>query len=331
MDNHQKSLRMGAAAILCALVLRLCCSGALQPVVNRLLQPDMQSFLIYLETGRVVRFSPSYGENAEFAGESAAPVLATEAPEPVCFTAEDAQRIEITSSCGYDPDIGALLTQPLDWDLTSGEPTVLILHTHTTESYTRAPGELYTETASFRTLDETYNMLSIGDRLAQLLTAGGINVIHDREFYDYPSYNGSYTRARTAISKWLAEYPSIVMVLDIHRDASGDLSNQLRTAVTLEGAEYARLMLVMGTNASGLTHPDWQENLALGLKLQTVLEELAPGITRPISLRSQRFNQDLTAGSMIVEVGAAGNSHEEALRSMDILAQAILALAGGSQ
>ena len=330
MDSHDKSLRLGALAIGLALALRLG-GGLLQPVLRWLSQPNTQSFLIYLETGRNVRFSPSSGENTELVGESAAPVLSVETGEPLSFSPEDAGALEVKNSTSYSPDLESLLLQPLSWDLTIDAPTVLIIHTHTTESYTKAPGERYTESSAFRTLDEEYNMLSIGDRLAELLTAGGVTVIHDREFYDYPSYNGSYTRARAAIGQWLKEYPSICMVLDLHRDASGDLNDQMRTAVTIDGVDYARLMLVMGTNAAGLTHPDWQENLALGLKLQTVLEQLQPGITRPITLRTSRFNQDMTTGSMIVEVGAAGNSHDEAMRSMDILAQAILALAHGSQ
>ena len=155
-------------------------------------------------------------------------------------------------------------------------------------------------------------------------------MIHDREIYDYPSYNGSYTRARQAISQWMDQYPSIVMVLDLHRDASGDPNDQLQTAVTLEGSQYAGLMLVMGTDDSGLNHPDWQKNLALGLKLQSLMEDILPGITRPLNLRSQRFNQDLTPGSMIVEVGAAGDSHQQALRSIEILARAIVALSRGT-
>ena len=330
MDNQQRSLRIGAAAILCALLLRFAAGGGLDPLVKFFLQPNTQSFLIYLETGRTVRFSPSMEKNTNFAGESAAPVTEP-MQEPVVFTAGEAGELEIKYGFSCDPDLEALLTQPLDWDLTIEEPTVLIIHTHTTESYTKAPGEVYQETSAFRTLDEHYNMLSIGDRLAQLLTAGGIQVIHDRQFYDYPSYNGSYTRARTSIEAWLAKYPSIVMVLDLHRDASGDLNDQFRTVLTLDGVDYARLMLVMGTDDAGLSHPDWEENLSLGLKLQTLLDDMAPGITRPISLRSQRFNQDLTTGSMIVEVGAAGNSHAEALRSMEILAQAILKLSKGSR
>lgn len=329
MDDHQKSLRVGAAAILCALMLRLFAGGMPEGVTSWLLRPGVQSFLIYLETGRVVRFLPSTGE--EFAGESPAPLLTESAGTLLGFTAEQAEHISIKNSSGLSVDPAALLTQPLNWALRGEQPTVLILHTHTTESYTKSPGESYTESGDFRTLDERYNMLSVGDALTALLEAEGISVIHDRAVYDYPSYDGSYALAREATLGWLEAYPSIVLVLDLHRDASGDIHNQLRTAIQVEGAECARLMLVMGTDGAGMTHPEWRENLALGLKLQTVLESTAPGITRPISLRAQRFNQDLSTGAMIVEVGAAGDTHAAAVNAMSILAQAIASLSGGSE
>lgn len=331
MDNHQKSIRLGAAAILCAFVLRLFAGGIPEKLTSFLMKADVQSFLIYLETGRVIRFSPAPEEEPEFAGESPSPVLGTLDIPPLTFSPSDLETVEIKNTSGRSVDLQSLLTSPLSWDLTSGEPGVLILHTHTTESYTKAPGEDYAETSSFRTLDEKYNMLSLGDELASLLEAGGIRVIHDREIYDYPAYNGAYTRARDAMERYLDQYPSIRLVLDIHRDASGEIDNQLSTAISVDGKSCARLMLVMGTDASGLTHPGWEENLALGLKLQVLLEKGAPGITRPLSLRAQRFNQDMSPGTMILEVGAAGDSHDAAMNAMPILAQAILALAQGSE
>jgi stage II sporulation protein P len=245
------------------------------------------------------------------------------------FSEEDLDLVELTYSCGLRPDTEQLLTQPLQWDLTGDKPTVLILHTHATESYTKTT-ENYSESSAFRTLDEHYNMVSIGERVADILEEAGITVIHDRSLHDYPSYTGSYNQARKSIQSWLAEYPSIRLVLDLHRDASGDLNNQFRPVVTLDGVETAKIMLVMGTNASGLKHPDWKENLSLGLKLQAQLERQAPGITRPISLRSQRFNQDLTPGSLLIEMGAAGNTHAEALRAAEQLAKAIIALSRGT-
>ncbi len=331
MEQHDRTLRFGAAVILCAVIARLGFTGAFRPLADWFRRPQTQSFLIYLETGRKVRFSPSLAENTESVGESPAPAVPaeTEPPLPV-FSQEDLDLTQILYSCSLRPDLESLLEKPLSWELKGSTPRVLILHTHATESYTQQ-GEQYTESAAFRTLDEDYNMISIGARVAELLQDAGITVIHDRQLHDYPSYNGSYNHAREAIQSILEQYPDICLVLDLHRDASGDLDNQFRPVVEVEGQDTAQIMLVMGTNAAGLQHPDWEENLALGLKLQAQLERQAPGITRPISLRSQRFNQDLTQGSLLIEMGAAGNSHQEALWAAEELARAIIALSRGTE
>ena len=333
MDHQQRSLRVGAAVILWALLLRLGAAGTFEPVAEFLSQPKTASFLIYLETGRIVRFSASDEDSAAvFAPESAEPAFTEETQEASLptFTAEEGNGVEIRYNCSLRPDLGALITEPLSWDLTGDEPTVLILHTHATESYTRSSGEDYEESAAFRTLDEGYNMISVGDHLTELLEEGGLTVIHDRTLHDYPSYSGSYSAARKAIRAWLEQYPTIQLVLDIHRDASGDNDSQMKTQATVEGRSSAQLMLVVGTNASGLDHPDWQENLALALKLQVQLERNAPGICRYINLRSQRFNQDESPGALLVEVGAAGNTHAEALTAVEVLAKGILDLKYGT-
>lgn len=326
MDQLGRSLRIGAWAILLAAMARLASAGFFQPLLDALNNPNIQSFLIYIETGRNVRFSPSLEENFPDDGESPPPE--TQAPALPVFSYEEGE-LALSYSCSLRPELDRLLEQPLNWDLTGQSPTVLILHTHATESYTKK-GEPYQESSAFRTMDEDYNMLSIGSRVAQVLSENGISVIHDRELHDYPSYDGSYNDARASIAYYLEKYPTIQLVLDLHRDASGDIGNQLRTLAMVDGQDSAQLMLVMGTNAAGLHHPNWEENLALGLKLQTVLEQLAPGITRPINLRSQRFNQDLSTGAVLVEVGSAGNSHAEALLAAEVLADAVVVLAKGT-
>ena len=121
------------------------------------------------------------------------------------------------------------------------------------------------------------------------------------------------------------QYPTIRLVLDLHRDASGTGQKQLRTAATVAGQTVAQLMLVMGTN-----YDTWQENFSLAAKLHAQLERQAPGITRPINLRASRFNQDLCPGALLVEVGAAGNTHGEAMLAAEELAKAIVALAKGT-
>ena len=332
MDHQRNTLRLGASAIALALFLRLGAGNLYQKFVSIFSDPTMQSFLIYLETGRKVRFSPSLEEFSNSVGESPPPgtfLRHEDIPIPR-FTGEDAADIELYYGCGLRPDTASLLEKPLTWDLTIDEPTVLILHTHTTESYKKG-GEPYEETSAYRTLDDRYNMIAIGEQVAQILADYGIQAIHDTELHDYPSYNGSYGHARKSIQDYLAQYPSIRLVLDLHRDASGDLSKQFRPVATVNGQDTAQLMVVMGTNASGLKHPNWEDNLSLGLKLHAQLERMAPGITRPLCLRSSRFNQDLSPGALLIEVGAAGNSQDEALRGAVLLGEAIAALSKGTQ
>ena len=323
MDGQRKAFRMGIALILMAMVLRLGSAGYFRPLGQLLSREGVHRLLFFLETGRSL---PKQQEVAAFFGESPPPMQES----LPAFTPEDLELVSLKNTSGLTPDTEALLTGALHWELTGDEPSVLILHTHTTESYTKA-GERYTETSAFRTLDEGYNMLAVGDQVEERLTRAGITVLHDRTLNDYPSYNGSYTRARATISQYLAKYPSIRLVLDLHRDAAGDDRNQMRTQAWVEGASCAQLMLVMGTDASGQAHPRWQENLALALKLQVQLERLAPGITRPTQLRPTRFNQDLCPGALLIEVGAAGNTHPEALLAAQILADAIIDLAKGSK
>lgn len=324
MKLRKRDLRAGLAAVLCAAVFCLGAAGAFRPLANLLQNADVVSFLIYLETGRKVRFSPSLEKDANHVGESPPAMPPVNWTVPV-FSPSDAQAVKIYNTSGKSADLERLLTQPLDWDLTGSSPTVLIIHTHATESYTKQH-EDYRESSAFRTLDEKYNMISIGDQVARILSENGIPVLHDRDLHDYPSYDGSYASSRSAVNEYLARYPSIRLVLDLHRDASGDLNNQFRPVVQVDGQSVAQLMLVMGCG-----HEAWQDNLSLGLKIQVLLERSVPGITRPLCMRSQQFNQDLTPGALLIEMGAAGNTHDEALRAAQQLAYAIVALSKGSE
>ena len=130
----------------------------------------------------------------------------------------------------------------------------------------------------------------------------------------------------------LAEYPSITTVIDVHRDSIlTDDGRAYKTSCTINGEETAQLMLVVGTDDGGLYHPDWQENLSNALKLQALLNRSAPGLCRDLDLRTERFNQHETPGSLLVEVGASGNTLAEALRSARILGNALVKLIRGEE
>ena len=327
MDLRQRTKRFGWCMILCACVLRLSFAGITGGLWRQL--SDLKTaFPIYSETGRNVRFLSSSGEPYLHVRESPQPWIPE--PEKVRFSAEDMQLLEMDYDCGHRPDLEGLLRQPLNWDLRQREPAVLILHTHTTESYTKKQ-EKYEETSQYRTLDESYNMLSVGDEVAHFLEQAGIAVIHDRQIHDYPSYNGSYVHARSALEELLDKHPSVQLVLDLHRDALEKDGRQVRTVAGGGEVPVAQLMFVVGTDATRKNHKNWEENLSLALKLQILLEKATPGIMRPVNLREQRFNQDLHRHALLVEVGTAGNSHTEALAAARKLAEAIAALAPGAE
>lgn len=201
-------------------------------------------------------------------------------------------------------------------------PQILIMHTHGTESYARDGTEPYTETGTARTTDTNYNMIRVGDEIARIFTEMGLNVVHDKTLYDYPAYNGAYDRSRAGIEAMLAQYPTIQMVLDVHRDALvGSDGTIYKPVLQIDGVKTAQVMLVVGSDDAGAQFPDWPEHLALAMGLQQQMNALWPGLARPITLRTARFNQQLTKGSLLVEVGGHGNTLEEALAGARLFAR----------
>ncbi|MDO4741696.1 MAG: stage II sporulation protein P, partial [Eubacteriales bacterium] len=200
---------------------------------------------------------------------------------------------------------------------------VLIVHTHGSEAYTPDAVDRYEASDIYRTEDERYNVIRVGDELARELEKYGLTVHHDRNIYDYPSYTGSYTRSGEAVSAHLAAHPETAIVIDLHRDALGTDDIVYKTVATLEGESSSQLMFVVGTDESGLAHPGWEDNLALALRLQQAVVARYPTLARPILLVRERYNQHLTPGSLILEVGSSGNSLQEALSAVRLFAAAV--------
>ncbi len=223
-------------------------------------------------------------------------------------------------------DLAAVAQADLCFSLAPAEagPQILIIHSHATEAYTPQGEDTYVPSDNnTRTTDERYNMLRVGDEMERVFTEMGLSVLHDRELYDYPQYNGSYTRSGPAVEAYLAQYPTIKLVLDVHRDALVGSDGTVYKAVTaIDGAKTAQVMLVVGSDAGGTEHPHWQENLALAAKLQKGLDTLYPTLARPMTLRQSAYNQNLLPGSLLVEVGSHGNSLQEALAGARAFARA---------
>ncbi len=242
----------------------------------------------------------------------------TYVPEPATL----GDSLQIKNSTSYTFDADALLAAP--FPLQEGQPKVLILHTHTSEAY--APDEKYAYTPSdaYRTEDPDFNICRIGQALADSLESNGISTLHDTTSHDYPSYSGCYGRSLETIEKNLALYPTIDVVIDLHRDAiSAPDGSYMKTAANIDGKTAAQALVVVGTDAGGLSHPNWQKNLSLGLKVQKTLCDMYPGLARPLHLRTERFNGHAAEGALLIEIGSNGNTMEEALYSAELVGQAL--------
>ena len=231
-------------------------------------------------------------------------------------------RTYISNSTDYPLSVSDL-QQPFAAHLSEDGPQILILHTHGSEAYTPAGDETIVWSGDHRTTDTRCNVVRVGDEMAEVFGQAGISVLHDRTLYDYPSYAGSYDRSLVAIQNYLKQYPSIRFILDVHRDAIEDgQGNQYKVVSAIDGeGTAAQLSIVVGSDGSGLTHPNWIENLRLAVAIQENILAKYPTLMRPVLLRNSRYNQHATAGSLLVEVGSAGNSPEEVVLAGRLFAE----------
>lgn len=199
---------------------------------------------------------------------------------------------------------------------------ILIFHTHTCESYTPTKENSYKASGNFRTTDLDYSVVRVGKELEEELEKLKFNVIRDKTKHDYPAYSGSYTRSLETVEKILEKNVETEIVFDIHRDAVGSTSNYA-PSVEINGEKVAQLMFVIGTNDGGGKHPNWKNNLKFAVMIQEKANEMYPGLFRSINLRSSTFNQKVTNAASIIEVGATGNTLEEACASMKYLAKVL--------
>lgn len=300
----------------------------LKDILSNLAQNDrFVRAALALETGE-------YSENIENnSSETVIEVSDTKQPEQPAQTPEQttekqpvnpdeipkADTVTFSNQSGYEFNLQSMLDNPKRVIADSDEPLVLIYHTHATEAYTPSGSDTYTASGEQRTLDTNQNMVRVGEELCKVLESRGIKTIHLTDLNDYPSYNGSYGESLRNVQAALKKYPSVKMTIDIHRDAILNADGTPKKISTdINGKTAAQMMLVMGTDASGLAFDDWEEHLGYAVTLQRELNAAYPNLMRSINLRKQRFNLHLTPASMLLEVGTSGNTLQEAIYSIQL-------------
>ena len=244
----------------------------------------------------------------------------------------------INNATGYTPDIVSLLkknlndqntVKPLFNSSNENDPLVLIIHTHGTEAYSKdgAISHSKDDGDHARSSDVTNNIVSVGKIISDILNENNIPTAHCTIMHDSIQYKDSYARAEETVKRYLEEYPSIKLVIDIHRDSIVKSSGEtVRPVTVVDGKKAAQIMCVVGSDWKGETCPNWQNNLSLALKLREKLNSQQYNLCRPVNLKGNTYNQELSDFSLLIEVGAAGNSLEEAQTSAKLIAEKLCEL-----
>lgn len=218
--------------------------------------------------------------------------------------------------------VDALLERDMSIRKNVSEPQILIYHTHSQEGF-----------ADSAAGDESTSIVGVGDYLASILREQyGYNVLHNTESYDLESRDYAYSNSLPALEQLLEEYPSIEVVIDLHRDA---MPEDRRLVVDIQGRPTAQFMFFNGLsrttkgNIEYLDNPYLEDNLAFSFQMQAACNEYYPGLARRIYLKAYRYNMHLCPKTLLIELGAQNNTVQEAMNACEPLAHILdLVLSG---
>ena len=239
-------------------------------------------------------------------------------------------RALLQNQTAYSPNLDEIKKKFQPKSISSDAPLVLILHTHAQETYL-APNTDYIIGDLDRELysaESGRSVIEVGRALCDSLNQNGIPAIQCTEKHGMDgTLQNAYTHAAACIEAYLKKYPSIQYVIDLHRDGILDSDGGLiRTHTIHQEESMAQVMAVVGTDGNGTHCPNWQQNLSLALRLYEGLDMETERLCRPISLRNASYNQELAPTSLLLEIGSAGNTLEEAIRTAKLVGAVLSAL-----
>ncbi|CAH2214140.1 stage II sporulation protein P [Tepidibacter aestuarii] len=206
---------------------------------------------------------------------------------------------------------------PQKVELVNGKPQILIYHTHATESYEPE------RTGNYHSLNKKYTVLAVGEELKKNLEKKGYSVLHNQEYHDYPSFNGSYSRSLKTARSVLSKYDSIKFIFDIHRDGIEIKNEEMRKStrkretVTINGEKVARFSIVVGPESPNKTEVEKFANYIMDIS-----NKKYPGLAKKVIVKPYgKFNQFLSNNYALVEIGGNANTIDESLNTAKYLSE----------
>lgn len=189
---------------------------------------------------------------------------------------------------------------------------VFIYHTHT--------GETYTLTDGMDRLDgKCGGVVTVGSAIKEVLEKNyGLKVVHSVKIHDQ-QYAVSYMESEKTVRNFLSDNPKVQVIIDVHRDAGRSRKNSL---VKINGQQIAPLIFIVGSD-SRQPFPNWKENYQFAGQLSKKLDEKYPGLCLGMRVGEGMYNQFLHPRSLLVEIGSASNSTEEAVATARLFADVL--------
>lgn len=225
---------------------------------------------------------------------------------------------QTTKTDAKELDAGKLLKKNMKIRKDGSKPKILIYHTHSQEAFKDSKAG-----------DKKTSIVGMGDILTKELNdTYRIPTMHHEGVYDLiggkMDRSRAYQLAEVKVRKILKKYPSIEVVIDLHRDGVG---NNTHLVTSIDGKKTGQIMFFNGlsrTKKNGdiayLKNPYIQDNLAFSMQMQLAATKKYPGFARRIYLKSYRYNMHLMPKYLLIEAGAQTNTVKEMQRSMKVLA-----------
>lgn len=216
--------------------------------------------------------------------------------------------------------ISSYIEDPYKVDIS--KPIIYLYNTHQLENYNNKNLSIY---------NITPNVLMASYILKEKLNKNGISTIVEdtnlSEFLNLNHWNyaSSYKATRMLLLEKMNKYDSLKYFIDIHRDSV----NRNSTTVTINNKNYAKILFVVG-----LEHKNYEYNLEVTNKLNDLIKETYPSLTKGIYKKSGKgvdgiYNQDVDKNCILIEIGGVDNTIEEVYNTLEVLSNVLTKFVGG--
>lgn len=194
-------------------------------------------------------------------------------------------------------------------DASDKKPLIYIYNSHQGEEYASSTLAEYTVAPTVMFADYIFQDVLEKNNYKAIVEEASIKEILNMNSWKY-AY--SYMASRVLLEDAKNKNPSLKYFVDIHRDSL----EKGRTTIEIEGKKFAKTIFLIG-----LENENFEENLSFTEKINNLLNEKYPGLSKGIYKKGGPgvngvYNQDFSKRAILIEIGGYENTPSEVLNSV---------------